>query len=760
MATELATAYLSLVPSMRGVGASISKEFAPVAASAQASGDAAGKKFGGGFSSGVKGLAATLGGLFVADRMLGFFSDGIAEAREAQKVGALTENVIRATGGAAKITADQVGELSESISKKAGIDDEAIQTGANLLLTFKNIKNEAGEGANIFDRATGAAADLSAAGFGSVDSAAKMLGKALNDPVKGITALGRAGVTFTQGQKDQIAAMAASGDMVGAQKLIMAELESQVGGAAAASATAADHFEVAMGNFKESAGTALIPILDGLAEKGTAAFQWAADNPETVKNLAIAIGAVVASVLAYKAASGAVSFGKDVASSASTLATGISKASGAVGKFSAPGGPLDGLKLRAMLAGDSLKNIGANGASGLSKVGGMFADAGKGAATFAGNMIQAATAAARAGIAAAGAAAKTVAMKAVQLAVAAATGIWTAAQWLLNVALNANPIGLIIVAIVAIIGVIALLWTKCDWFRNGVMAIWDAIKAAVGAVVDWFKATVLPALSKVWEWIKTGVGVLWSAFSAYWGFILNAVRSVVEWVMANLWPKIQTAFNALKAGVQVVWNIVSTNFNLIKDVIGAVLTWVAKHIGEKIAAARAAFDTVKDKIAAVIGWFSGMKDKVANALGGIADKITAPFKSAFNAVARFWNSTVGKLSWSVPDWVPGLGGKSIDAPKLPELADGATVKPRKGGTLAILAEAGRAETVVDTGLMNRRLAEMDVARAALAAPPAPVATMPTVLKVYDADGVLRGQMRVAAEQVLDQLADQLVYRNA
>ena len=79
-----------------------------------------------------------------------------------------------------------------------------------------------------------AALDLSKAGFGDMSSASKMLGKALNDPVKGMTALSRAGVTFSQAQKDQVAALVASGDVLGAQKLILAEVESQVGGAAAA----------------------------------------------------------------------------------------------------------------------------------------------------------------------------------------------------------------------------------------------------------------------------------------------------------------------------------------------------------------------------------------------------------------------------------------------------------------------------------------------------------------------------------------------
>jgi phage-related protein len=188
----------------------------------------------------------------------------VAEAREAQKVGAITAQVIKTTGGSANVSAGQVEKLATSLSNKAGVDDEVIQKGANLLLTFKNVRNEVGKGNKIFDQATAAAVDLSAAGFGSVDSASKMLGKALNDPVKGMTALGRAGVTFTKSQEKQIKAMVKQGDLLGAQKIILGEVQSQVGGAAAASATAGEKLSVAWGNFKETIGTALLPILDRL----------------------------------------------------------------------------------------------------------------------------------------------------------------------------------------------------------------------------------------------------------------------------------------------------------------------------------------------------------------------------------------------------------------------------------------------------------------------------------------------------------------
>lgn len=266
---ELATAYVSLAIESSKVADGATKGLGVVEQKADDAGRRAGSKMGGGLGSGILGAAKSFAGpiaaAFSVAAVTDFVKDAVAEAQEARKIAALTEQTIKSTGGAAKISADQVGDLANAISRKTGIDDEAIQTGSNLLLTFKNIRNEVGAGNDIFNQATQAAVDLSAAGFGSVESASKMLGKALNDPIAGITALSRAGVTFTDQQKEQIKTLVESGDVLGAQKLIMAELTSQVGGAAEAQATASDKLKVAWGNIKESLGAELLPVLDKVA---------------------------------------------------------------------------------------------------------------------------------------------------------------------------------------------------------------------------------------------------------------------------------------------------------------------------------------------------------------------------------------------------------------------------------------------------------------------------------------------------------------
>ena len=111
-------------------------------------------------------------------------------------VAAQTNAVSKSTGGVANVSAKDVDALATSLSQLSGVDDEAIASAENLILTFKRVRNTTGEGNRIFDRATLAALDLSkAAGgaFGDLPTTAKQLAKALNDPVQGHDRAGQGG---------------------------------------------------------------------------------------------------------------------------------------------------------------------------------------------------------------------------------------------------------------------------------------------------------------------------------------------------------------------------------------------------------------------------------------------------------------------------------------------------------------------------------------------------------------------------------------
>jgi hypothetical protein len=189
-------------------------------------------------------------------------TDFVKAAEESNKISAQTNAVLESTGGVARVTARQVEKLTEKLSIKAGVDDELIQSGANVLLTFTNIRNEVGKGNDIFDQAAAVALDMSTALGTDLQGSIIQVGKALQDPVRGITALRRVGVNFSEAQIEVIKKLVETGDLLGAQKLILQELTTEFGGSAAAQADASDKLRVAWDNLKEKLGQELLPLVD------------------------------------------------------------------------------------------------------------------------------------------------------------------------------------------------------------------------------------------------------------------------------------------------------------------------------------------------------------------------------------------------------------------------------------------------------------------------------------------------------------------
>ena len=183
------------------------------------------------------------------------------EFTAAEKANAQTAARLKSTGGVANVTAKHINVLSNRILALSGIDDQAAQSAQNLLLTFTNVRNEAGRGNKIFDRSTLAIMDMATAmNHGAIPTAEQLksttirVGKALNDPIKGMTALSKVGVKFTDQQKLQIKKLVESGQTMKAQKIILRELNKEFGGSAKAAGTT---FPAQLAKLKESfAGTA------------------------------------------------------------------------------------------------------------------------------------------------------------------------------------------------------------------------------------------------------------------------------------------------------------------------------------------------------------------------------------------------------------------------------------------------------------------------------------------------------------------------
>src|SRR5262245_4647841 len=502
---------------------------------------------------------------------------GWDEWTEANKISAQTNAVLKSTGNAANVTAKDVDTLATSIMKKSGMDDEAIASGENLLLTFTNIRNETGKGNDIFDQTTKIMADMSVALGQDTKSSALQLGKALNNPVKGVTALQRVGVSFTDSQKAQIKALVDSGKTMDAQKLILRELNKEFGGSAeAAGKTLPGQLNILKQNFSNLAGQIVATLAPALGKVA----KLFAEHPRLMKAVVLAVVALSAAMVALN------------------IAMAIYEA-------------------RALIS-------------------------------------------------------------------AAATGVWTAAQWLLNAALSANPIGLVVIAIVALVAAIILAYKKVDWFRKGVNAAFDAVKKAALSVFNWLKAN-WPLLLGI---LAGPFGLAVALIVTHWGKVSAACRAALDTVKKLL-------------GGFVGW-IVDTATKIVAPINKLVAAF--KGLDDPV---KTAVANIKAAINGLISWLSGIVSKV----GAEATKIANAIKAPLNAILKRWNSlefTVPKIKLPTVKVLGkkigggSFGGQTIGFPDVPLLARGGVVS---APTLAVVGEGPGREIVAPESLLREILAD-------------------------------------------------------
>jgi hypothetical protein len=215
---------------------------------------------------------------------------GIKSAQSYQDVVAATAAVIKSTGNAAHISVDGLKTMAGQLETLSGVDEELILHGENVLATFTRVRNEVGKGNDIFNQATQAALNMSVALGEDLQSANIQLGKALNDPIKGLAALQRVGVMFTASQKEQIKTMVASGNIMGAQKVILKELTTEFGGAAKAAggglSGAIAHLKDVLSDGARDIATQYLPQLTNMtnwfSDRAPQAVQFTADAIEKI----------------------------------------------------------------------------------------------------------------------------------------------------------------------------------------------------------------------------------------------------------------------------------------------------------------------------------------------------------------------------------------------------------------------------------------------------------------------------------------------
>ncbi len=224
----------------------------------------------------------------------------------------------------------------------------------------------------------------------------------------------------------------------------------------------------------------------------------------------------------------------------------------------------------------------------------------------------------------------TLAVRAGDIALAAGAKLAAAGQWLLNLAMDANPIGLVVIAIVALIAIFVVLWVKCKWFRdfwkrlwhditNWAVDAWHGIRAAALAVWDWLKQNWPLLLG-----ILTGpIGLAVALIFKYWDKIKAATAALITKITGFFAPAVHWLFDAGK-------NLITGLFNGAWNIIKGVGSWVAK-IGGAIINAVKSFFGIHSPSSVFFGLgthlMTGLFKGMVHGAGGLAKWVVSQIKN-------------------------------------------------------------------------------------------------------------------------------------
>lgn len=278
-----------------------------------------------------------------------------------------------------------------------------------------------------------------------------------------------------------------------------------------------------------------------------------------------------------------------------------------------------------------------------------------------------------------GSTAAIVANRVAMVAAAVASGVvrvatlaWTAVQWLLNAALTANPIGLVVVAIAALVAGIIYAYRNSETFRNIIQAVWAAIKVAIAATVNWITGTVWPSLQRAWDQLASGARTLWSWITTAWNGIktvisvqINLIRAVVRAVWSAITAYIRGQINLVRTiittvvnGIRTVWTawlnatravartVWSAIVSFIQGQISKVRSVIAR-ISAVVEVVRNAFNransAVKDRLAAIVSLVRGLPGRVSGALGNLGSLLYGKGQALIRGFINGISSMIGAV---------------------------------------------------------------------------------------------------------------------
>lgn len=206
-------------------------------------------------------------------------------------------------------------------------------------------------------------------------------------------------------------------------------------------------------------------------------------------------------------------------------------------------------------------------------------------------------------------------------AVRVATIAWTAVQWLLNVAMTANPIGLIILAIVALVAVIVIAYKKSDTFR----AIVQGAFAAIAAAAKWLWEN---AIKPLWDGLVWGFGIVQQAASVWW----TAVKAY---------------FTFLGEAAGFLWGLIKGYFNFIIDAFNFVVDGASKFVSSVIGFFTNLGAAINAKVSAVIGFVTSIPGKITSALGNLGKLLYNAGANIIQGLIDGIESMISKLTGAV-----------------------------------------------------------------------------------------------------------------
>lgn len=242
-------------------------------------------------------------------------------------------------------------------------------------------------------------------------------------------------------------------------------------------------------------------------------------------------------------------------------------------------------------------------------------------------------------------------------AIVSATKLWTAAQWLLNAAMSANPIALVAIAIAALVAAFVVLWNKSEAFRNFWIGLWDNVKAVAStaweAITGFFSTAwdtikavwdvVLGYFQTLWNGIQTVFSVVVEVLSGFFSSAWNAIKAIWDFVVGyyqGIWNGIKTVFSVVSSvlsgffsaawnGIKAVWNAVVAYYQGIWNGIKAVFSIVGSVLTGFFSAA---WNGIKDIWDAVSGYFSGIWNGIKSIFSGVSGWFQSIFQSAWDAI--------------------------------------------------------------------------------------------------------------------------------